>query len=190
MNRELMEEGIRTFLRGVLQDNVQVPAPEMAALLRDTPRRVATAFSSDILAGYEEDPAAHLEPIPLPQASGPVALQGIRFTSVCAHHLLPYRGEAHIGFIPDRAHVGLGGIARLVDSLARRLTLQESLTAAIADRLFEALKPFSLVVLLEAEHMCLSVRGARKTGHRFRCIERRGDHSPELERLCHPGREL
>lgn len=184
MNREMMEEGLRTFLRGVLQDNTQVPAADMATLLRDTPRRVAAAFATDILAGYEEDPSAHLEPIPLPQASGPVVLQGIRFSSVCAHHLLPYRGEAHVGFIPDRAHVGLGGIARLVDSLARRLTLQEGLTAAIADRLFEALQPFSLVVLLEAEHLCLSVRGARKTGHRFRCVERRGDLDPQLERLC------
>jgi GTP cyclohydrolase I len=92
-----------------------------------------------------------------------------------------------VGFVPAEQHVGLGGIARLVDSMTRRLSLQEQLTAEIADRLDAALAPRSVVVILEAEHLCLSVRGARKTGHRFRTVERRGEPDPDLERALGGG---
>lgn len=180
MNRARMEEGIRLFLEGVAE-GTPIPPEARERLLRDTPRRVAAAMAEDLLAGYGDDPV--LEPLPAPGASGPVLLRNIRFTALCAHHLLPFRGAAHVGFVPHEAHVGLGGIARLVDALARRLTIQEELTAAIADRLVAALAPRSVIVVVEAEHLCLSVRGARKTGHRFRTIERRGAPSADLDVL-------
>ena len=176
-----MEQGLRTFLEGLLEGIDELPESR-DSLLAKTPERVAEAFEGDLAAGYHEDPADHLEPIALTGAKGPVVLRNVRFTSLCAHHLLPFRGEAHVGFVPAERHVGLGGIARLVDSMTRRLSLQEQLTAEIADRLDAALAPRSVVVILEAEHLCLSVRGARKTGHRFRTVERRGEPDPDLER--------
>ncbi len=184
MSQAKMEEGLRLFLEGLGE---RFPAAreggDWPELLSGTPRRVARAWLEDIAAGYDEDPARWLEPIEIEEASGPVVLSGIRFHSICAHHLLPYRGEAIVGFQPGRWHVGLGSIARAIDSLARRLTLQEQLTAGLAGLIEEALAPKSAVVAIEAEHMCLSVRGARKTGHRFRTVERRGERDPELERL-------
>ncbi len=189
MNRERMEEGLRTFLAGLRADD-----PEFRALspadrereLAEGARRVARAFADDLLAGYAEDPSAHLAPIEIAGGSGPVVLRQVRFVSVCAHHLLPYRGEAHVGFLPGAHHVGIGSIARLVDTLARRLTLQERLTAAIADELDRALRPRGAIVVLEAEHLCLSVRGAKKTGHRLVTVERRGEIREDLERLVLP----
>jgi GTP cyclohydrolase I len=178
-----MERGIREFLEGLAGEGATPSGLTAAELLADTPRRVAAAFADDLLAGYGEDPDAHLEPVPLAGAAGPVVLHGIRFVSVCAHHLLPFRGQASVGYVPGGAHVGIGGIARLVDTLARRLTLQEALTAEIADRLAARLRPRSVVVRIEAEHLCLSVRGARKTGHVLETLERRGEPSAELERM-------
>jgi len=175
-----MEEGIRIFLEGIL-DGGDIPARDADELLASTPRRVASAFADDLLAGTGEDASRHLEPMTLHQAAGPVLLRDVRFTSVCAHHLLPYRGVAHIGFVPADRHVGLGGIARLVDSLGRRLTLQEPLTASIAEHMHAALAPRSVIVVLVAEHLCLSVRGARKTGHRLVSVERRGRRDETLE---------
>ena len=186
MNREKMEQGLRLFLEGLLEGVDELPEPR-ASLLEKTPQRVAQAFAGDLAAGYEEDPSAHLDPIALDEVTGPVVLEGVRFTSLCAHHLLPFRGEAHVGFVPGDRHVGIGSIARMIDSTTRRLALQESLTAEIADRIERALKPRSVVVVLEAEHLCLSVRGARKTGHRLRTVERRGEPDPDLERAMAGG---
>ena len=182
MNRAKMEQGIRLFLDGLLEGH-EVDTD----LVESAPGRVAEAWVEDLAAGYGEDPRSFLEPIRLDRARGPVVLRGIRFTSLCAHHLLPFRGEASVGFLPRDAHVGLGGIARMVDSLARRLCLQEALTVEIADHLEQALDPEAVVVLVEAEHLCLSVRGARKTGHRFRTLERRGTCCTELDALLHSG---
>jgi GTP cyclohydrolase I len=181
-----MEQGLRTFLEGMLEGIDDLPEPR-ESLIEKTPARVAAAFIGDLAAGYEEEPASHLEPIALSGARGPVVLRGVRFTSLCAHHLLPFRGEAHVGFVPEERHVGLGNIARMIDSMTRRLALQESLTAEIASRIDEALQPRSVVVVLEAEHLCLSVRGARKTGHRLTTVERRGPPDPDLERAMAGG---
>lgn len=176
-----MERGIREFLEGLMEGET-VDGLDRDDLLARTPPRVAATFADDLLVGTGEEPERHLEPIDL-GAKGPVLLENIRFTSVCAHHLLPYRGVAHVGFLPGRSHVGLGGVARLVDTLARRLTLQESLTSAIADHVERSLVPRSVVVQVDAEHLCLSVRGARKTGHRLVTREERGERAPQLEAL-------
>ncbi len=183
MNRKRMADGIRQFLEGLFED---MPAdhrePHVGPDAR-TPERIAAAFADDLCGGYGEDPVALLRPMPLLEASGPVVLRDIRFVSVCAHHLLPYDGVAHVGFVPDGRHVGLGALARLVDRLARRLTLQEALTAAIATTLQIGLSPRALVVALEARHGCLAHRGARQAEHRLWTVERRGDPAPDLERL-------
>lgn len=190
MNRERMEQGVRELLAGLFEGEDGIADEERARLLAETPGRVAQAFAADLLGGYHDDLAGALDPIPAPGATGPVLLHGIRFTAMCAHHLLPFRGVAHVGFVPQGAHVGLGGLARLVDALARRLTIQEQLTSEIADRLEQAIAPRSVLVAIEAEHLCLSVRGARKTGHRFRTVERRGAPCADLEALLQgePGR--
>lgn len=159
------------------------PSLDAGELLRRAPRRLAKAWTEDLLAGAGTDPAALLRPIEMPAARGPVLLSGIAFTAVCAHHLLPFRGVAHAGYVPEGRHAGLGAVARVVDACARRLTLQEALTASIADGLERGLSPRSLVVAVEAEHQCLSARGPRKAGHRFVTVERRGAPSPELEAL-------
>ena len=183
MNRAAVEDAVRRLLRALLDGEESAREEELAELLAETPRRVANAMAEDLLAGYRDDPRAILQPMAARPEDGPVLLAGVRFTAMCAHHLLPFRGVAHVGFTPAGRRVGLGGVARLVDVLARRLTLQETLTAAIADEVERALAPRAVLVAVEAEHLCLSVRGARKTGHRFRTVERRGSADPSLEAL-------
>lgn len=179
MNRERMEAGIRLFLDGVFEGHaLDADKREIQA---DTPRRVAEAFQLHLLSGYAVDVASLVKPMVLSGASGPVALRGIGFTSLCQHHLLPYRGVAHLGFLPAGHHIGLGTLANLVDALSRRLTLQEPLTAAIADALSEALAPSAVLVCLQTEHGCLATRGARKEGHRLVTLERRGEPDADLE---------
>ncbi|UCF67037.1 MAG: GTP cyclohydrolase I [Acidobacteriota bacterium] len=182
MSRRAMEQSLRAFLAELLAERPPDPGLDREELLSETPRRVLEALLDDLLAGAGQ-PIHPLKPIQLAAATGPVLLDGIRFTAVCAHHLLPFRGEAHIGFVPSGYHVGLGDLARLVDQLARRLTLQETLAAAMADQIETSLAPRSLLVLVEAEHLCLADRGARKKGHRFRTLERRGVSHELLERL-------
>lgn len=183
MNRERMEAGLRLFLEGLIE------TPSLAAdlggseALAAIPARVASAWSQDLLAGYRQEPAEVLEAIPIAGARGPVVLSGLRFSSVCGHHLLPFSGEALVAFLPARTHTGLGNLARLIDCLARRLTLQERLCAQIADEIVRALNPKATLVRLEAEHSCLSARGARKIGHRFRTEERRGEDPHDLATL-------
>ncbi len=182
-HREKMHEGIRLFLDGLL-DGVDVAKhPGLAEMIARTPERVAEAYLADLAAGYGEDPLAHLEPVPCPGAVGPVVLENVDFTSLCGHHLLPYTGTVRVGYEPAQHHVGIGGIARAIDVLARRLTLQEQLTSAIADALASALAPRAVVVRVEAEHQCLAARGARRPGHRLVTCEHRGHPDPTLLRL-------
>lgn len=130
--------------------------------LLDTPRRVADAF------------AELLTPVPYAFTTFPndeaydglVLVRDIGFTSLCEHHLLPFSGVAHIGYLPDERIVGLSKFARTVDTFARRLQVQERLTQQIAGWLHDQLRPRGLGVVLEAEHQCMSLRGARDSGSR------------------------
>lgn len=134
------------------------------ANLADTPRRVA-AFYREML-----------EPAPLTMTTFPnedgyedlVLVLDIPFSSLCAHHLLPFRGVAHVGYLPGDRLVGLSKLASVVDFFARDLQLQERLTVQIADYLEEQLAPRGVGVVLEAEHLCMSIRGVRATGARTR----------------------
>ncbi len=133
--------------------------------LLETPARVAKAYR-EFYAGYEEDPAAILDRV-FDEAGGYddlVLLRDIPFHSHCEHHMVPFIGKAHIAYLPKDGVVGLSKLARLVDAYARRLQMQERLTQQIADAIEEGLAPRGVAVLIEAEHHCVSMRGARKSG--------------------------
>jgi GTP cyclohydrolase I len=155
MNLKKIEKGVRLILEGVDE------APKRPGL-KDTPRRVARMFS-EILGGTGEDPSKHLRMIQNEKHDEMVLIKNIPLYSMCEHHLLPFAGVAHVAYIPKGGRiVGLSKIARVVDILSRRLQVQERLTKQIADLLDEHLKPLGVMVVLEAEHMCMSMRGAKK----------------------------
>ncbi len=147
--------GVKLILEGVGED------PERPGL-KDTPQRVARMFS-EILGGLTENPAKHLRAIQNEKHDEMVLIKNIPLYSMCEHHLLPFAGVAHIAYIPKAGRiVGLSKIARVVDILCRRLQIQERLTKQIADLIMEHLKPLGVMVVIEAEHMCMSMRGAKK----------------------------
>ena len=155
MDLKKIEKGIRLLLEGVDED------PDRPGL-KATPRRVARMFS-EILAGIGEDPARHLRAIHQEKHDEMVIIKNIPLYSMCEHHLLPFAGVAHVAYIPKAGRiVGLSKIARVVDVFARRLQIQERLTKQVADILDQKLKPLGVMVIIEAEHMCMSMRGAKK----------------------------
>jgi GTP cyclohydrolase I len=134
--------------------------------LTGTPERVAQAFLEDLLDGYRRDPAQVLAES-MPAISGDlVAVTGIDFHAVCPHHLLPYRGVAHVAYLPGRRVVGFGQVARLVDALAHRLVIEEDLAREVAQALVRHLGARGAACALDAEHLCLTVRGERRRGAR------------------------
>ena len=170
MNRDRMEEGIRIFLAGLREG----ARGDLGSETEATPERVASAWADELLVGYESDPATVVEPEAAQGSQGLVAVAGLSFVSMCAHHLLPFGGRAGVAYLPGESLAGLGQLARLVDVLARRLQIQKRLTEAVADELVRCLRPRGVVVQLEAEHFCLSARGSRKAGHRLVTRETRG----------------
>lgn len=155
MDGAKMEAAIRSFLEGIGQ---RFEGDDLQA----TPARVARAWCEDLLSGYRRDPSAELTWTPVEPGGGPVLLRRVWFASTCVHHLLPFFGFAHVAYAPDRRLAGLSKIGRVIDAHARRLQTQERLTAAIADTMTAALEARGVVVLLEAEHTCMTVRGVRK----------------------------
>ncbi len=160
MDAERMERAVRLFLEGIGE---RFPDDD----LEETPRRVAKAWIEDLVSGYGRDPAADLTWTPAPTGAGPVVVRDVRFASVCVHHLLPFVGRAHVAYLPSRRLAGLSKIGRVVDTLSRRLQIQERLTAEIADVLTRVLEPRGALVVLEAEHTCMTIRGVRKEGSRL-----------------------
>ncbi|MEK7284023.1 MAG: GTP cyclohydrolase I FolE [Acidobacteriota bacterium] len=134
--------------------------------MRQTPARVADAWSGEIVSGYRSDPRRILARTIPAQDHDLVVVRDIPFTSVCVHHLLPFHGTAHVAYLPDERLVGLSKIARAVDALSRRLQLQERLTRQVVEALASSLRPIGAACRVEAEHLCMSIRGARKTGTR------------------------
>jgi len=150
-----IERGVKLILEGVGED------PKRSGL-KETPQRVARMFS-EILGGIRENPAKQLQVIQNEKHDEMVLIKNIPLYSMCEHHLLPFAGVAHVAYIPKQGRiVGLSKIARLVDVLSRRLQVQERLTKQIADLINERLKPLGVMVVIEAEHMCMSMRGAKK----------------------------
>lgn len=156
--REEAEAAVRTLIAWAGDD------PDREGLL-NTPRRVAKAFE-ELYAGYEHDPADILTTT-FTQVGGyedMVLVRDIPFYSHCEHHMVPFTGKAHIGYYPVGGVVGLSKLARLVDIYARRLQTQETMTAQISAALEQFLGARGVAVVLEAEHMCMSMRGVRKAG--------------------------
>jgi GTP cyclohydrolase I len=154
---EKIERGVRLLLEGVGED------PDRPGLRR-TPARVAEMYA-ELTAGMREDPEEHVRPLPGDKHDEMVIVKDIHFASVCEHHLAPFVGKSHIAYIPKAGRiVGLSKLARLVDTYARRLQVQERLTSEIADTLFKVLKPVGVMVVMEAEHTCMTVRGVKKPG--------------------------
>ena len=138
--------------------------PERDGLV-DTPRRIAKMYE-EIFSGLHEDPAEHLTVTFEADHDEMVMVRDIAVHSMCEHHLIPFAGRAHVAYIPgdDGRITGLSKIARLVDGFAKRPQVQERLTAQIADALVETLNPRGALVLIEAEHFCMSMRGVKKPG--------------------------
>jgi len=138
--------------------------PNRDGLLR-TPERVARMYA-EVFAGMREDPAAHLEVVFEADHDEMVMVRDITFSSMCEHHLVPFLGRAHVAYIPnaDGRITGLSKLARLVDGFARRPQVQERLTTQVADALERQLQPKGVLVVMEAEHLCMSMRGVRKPG--------------------------
>jgi GTP cyclohydrolase I len=132
--------------------------------LRETPARYAKAMRY-LTGGYAVDAAAAVGTGVFPaEGTGPVILRDVVFHSLCEHHLLPFHGRLHVGYLPNRRIIGLSKIPRIVDVFARRFQVQERLTEQVADALVELLAPRGVVVVAEAEHLCMAMRGVRKQG--------------------------
>ena len=157
MDKQKIEKAIREILGAIGED------PKRKDLL-DTPRRVAEMYE-EIFAGISQDPEEELEVILDQKHHEIILLKGIPLYSICEHHLLPFIGKAHIAYIPKNGRVtGLSKLVRVVDILARRPQVQERLTTQVAEIIMKKLKPLGCMVIIEAEHMCMSFRGVKKPG--------------------------
>lgn len=158
-DREAMERAVAAFL-----DAAGVPAD---AELDLTPQRVVAAWADEFLDGYGKDPIDALGvPSPVPANAGAVFVTRLDYTGVCPHHLLPYRGVAHIGYLPNGKVAGFSRLAVLLDVLAHRLTLQETLAQQVVDAITEGLGARGAGVILEAEQLCMTLRGVKRAGSR------------------------
>ncbi len=131
--------------------------------LRETPRRIAQLYA-ELFSGLSQDPRQVLSTGFAEAHQEMVILKNIPFYSLCEHHFLPFHGHAHVGYVPEGRIVGASKIARAVDILAHRPQLQERLTGQIADSMMEGLNPDGVAVVIEAEHLCLTMRGVQKPG--------------------------
>lgn len=158
IDRDRIERAVREILVAIGED------PERDGLVR-TPRRVADMYA-EIFSGLHDDPSKHLVVTFEADHDEMVMVRDIPLYSMCEHHITPFHGRAHVAYIPgpDGRITGLSKIARLVDGFAKRPQVQERLTTQIADALIEVLEPAGAFVMVEAEHLCMSMRGVRKPG--------------------------
>jgi GTP cyclohydrolase I len=176
VDQDRIARAVREILFAVGED------PDREGLL-ETPARVARAYA-ETFAGLREDAGTHLARTFEHEASGDdvVMLRNIEFASLCEHHLAPFLGRAHVAYLPSGGKVtGLSKLARTVDVFARRPQLQERLTAQIADALVEHLQPRGVAVLIEGEHLCMRVRGARKADAKMVTTAMRGVYTEDRE---------
>ncbi|SEO89720.1 GTP cyclohydrolase I [Denitrobacterium detoxificans] len=181
MDLKKVEEGVRLILEGVGED------PNREGLLK-TPERVAKMYA-ECFAGLAADPAEYFETTFDEHHEEMVLVRDIPFYSMCEHHLAPFFGKAHVAYIPasDGRICGISKLARLVDAFARRPQVQERLTSQIADTLIEQLHPQGVIVVMEAEHLCMSMRGVKKPGSKTTTSAVRGafekNHATRAEAL-------
>ena len=167
MDQKRMEAAVREILLAIGED------PDREGL-RDTPKRVANMYA-DIFGGLQEDPKQHLKFFEEQNTEEMVIVRDIPLYSMCEHHLIPFMGVAHIAYIPTGGRViGLSKLARIVACFARRPQLQERLTSQVADFLETHLQPLGVAVVMEAEHLCMTMRGARAAGAKTQTSALRG----------------
>jgi GTP cyclohydrolase I len=166
VDKDKIKEAVKLLLEGIGEDVNREG-------LQDTPERVARMYE-EIYGGMDEDAAVHLAKTFTAENNGMVVEKDIVFYSTCEHHLMPFFGKAHIAYIPDGRVVGLSKLPRTVEAYARRPQIQEKMTAEIADAIMAHLKPKGVMVVLQAEHMCMSMRGVKKPGSQTITMVARG----------------
>ena len=166
MDQEKIKEGVKLILEGVGEDVTREG-------LLETPDRIARMYE-ELFAGLTADASEHLAKTFQVDNNEMVIEKDITFYSMCEHHLMPFYGKAHIAYIPQGKVVGLSKLARTVEVFARRAQIQEKLTAQIADALEEHLNPAGVMIMLEAEHMCMTMRGVKKPGSKTVTLVTRG----------------
>ncbi len=165
-DEEKIKKGVRLILEGIGEN------PEREGLI-ETPDRIARMYS-EIFAGMNEDAAIHLSKTFNAPTSDMVVEKDIVFYSTCEHHMMPFFGKAHVAYIPNGKVVGISKLARTVEVYAKRLQLQEQLTSQIADALIDDLGALGSMVMIEAEHMCMTMRGVKKPGSKTVTVATRG----------------
>jgi len=166
VDQEKIKEAVRLLLEGIGEE------PSREGLL-DTPDRVARMYT-EIFAGMDADVSEPLSRVFAVENNEMVLEKDISFYSMCEHHMLPFYGKAHIAYLPDGKVLGLSKLARTVEVYARRLQIQEQMTGQIADAIMRYLVPQGVMVVVEAEHMCMTMRGVKKPGSRTVSIAVRG----------------
>ncbi len=166
VNHEKVKEAVRLLLEGIGEDADREG-------LKETPDRIARMYE-EICGGMEENAKEHLSKVFAVDSSEMVLEKDIIFYSMCEHHLMPFYGKAHVAYIPNGKVVGLSKLARTVEVYAKRLQIQERLTGQIADAIMEYLAPQGVMVMLEAEHMCMTMRGIKKPGSKTISVASRG----------------
>lgn len=165
MNQDKIKEGVRLILEGIGEDLNREG-------LRETPDRIARMYE-EVFSGMKESSAAHLSKRFLVEDNHIILEKDITFFSMCEHHLLPFYGKVHLAYLPQGEVAGLSKLARLVEVFAKRPQLQERMSAQIADALMEGLEPQGAMVMVEAEHMCMTMRGIKKPGSKtITCVTR------------------
>ncbi len=167
LDRERVKAAVTELLHAVGED----PAREG---LLDTPRRIAEMYE-EIFGGLAVDPADYLKVGFEVAHDEMVILRNIPFYSMCEHHFLPFHGEAHVGYVPDGRVVGISKLARVVEGFARRPQIQEQLTSQVAEAIMATLRPDGVAVVIEAEHLCMTMRGVKKPGSRMVTSAMRGE---------------
>ena len=166
MDKAKIQEGVKLILEGIGEDIHREG-------LLETPDRIARMYE-ELAAGYTDDAAVHLKKRFHVDNNDMVMEKDIHFYSFCEHHMLPFYGTAAVAYIPDGEVVGLSKIARTLEVFAKRFQLQERLTAQIADVFMKELKPHGVMVLIQAEHMCMTMRGIKKPGAKTVTVVTRG----------------
>lgn len=170
------EQKILDAIRIIIEEIGENPDKEG---LKDTPKRVMKMFK-EIYKGIGTDPKEELNAIFDEQHEEMVVVKDIPFYSTCEHHLVPFFGKVHIGYIPNGKVVGLSKLVRLVDNVARRVQLQERMTSMIGEAIMDKLAPQGVIVVIKAEHMCISMRGINKPGSQTMTVFARGKFEEDL----------
>ncbi|MBU1911932.1 MAG: GTP cyclohydrolase I FolE [Candidatus Omnitrophica bacterium] len=157
MDKKKIQKAIRMILEAIGENADRED-------LKKTPERVAEMYA-EIFSGISKDPAKELEVLLSEKHDEIILLKDIPLYSICEHHLLPFMGKVHVAYIPKQGRVtGLSKLVRIVETLSKRLQVQERLTTEIAEILMKELKPMGVMVIIEAEHLCMSMRGVKKSG--------------------------